>query len=215
MKEKIREIISRITLYRKNKVKVKGKNNVFNFNRAKLSGCNIHIVGDNNTIELQLNTMIQNTLIYINGSNNRIFLGEHCRYCGGALYIEDNNSAIIVGDFASVEEAAITSTEDNNSIEIGKNCLFSYGIEIRNGDSHSIVSLENNKRINYGEKVKLGDHIWIGSHSTILKGVTIASNTTIATRTVVTKSILEEYTINAGVPATKIKDNVNWASERL
>ena len=211
----MRRIIEIITVRLKNKVTVEGKKNKLYFRNVNISKCRIQVRGNNNTIHFMPGTFIQNTFLYINGDNNRIFVDEHCRYAGGALYIEDNDSEIIIGRFTGVESANIASTENGNSIKIGEGCLFSTGIEIRNGDSHSIFSLETRKRINYGRKVEIGNRVWIGAQVTVLKGVTVAEDSVIAAGSVVSKSVLDKNSIYGGNPAVKIKDNIYWNGERV
>lgn len=53
--------------------------------------------------------------------------------------------------------------------------------------------------------VKIGNNVWIGANVTILGGVTIADGTIIAAGAVVKKSVTEENSIVAGVPARFIK----------
>nr|HQE12748.1 hypothetical protein [Flavipsychrobacter sp.] len=61
----------------------------------------------------------------------------------------------------------------------------------------------------------IGNHIWIASHVSILKGVHIADNTVVATRAVVTKSFIEKNILIGGMPAKKLKENINWDRQRI
>ncbi|MBD0304315.1 MAG: hypothetical protein ICV85_19810 [Tolypothrix sp. T3-bin4] len=92
--------------------------------------------------------------------------------------------------------------------------MLAYDIDIRCGDSHSIIDLSTGKRVNYAKDIKINDHVWIAAHIQILKGVTVGSNSVIATGAVVTKDI-PSNSIAAGVPAKVVKTNINWERQRL
>lgn len=92
--------------------------------------------------------------------------------------------------------------------------MFSSAIELRTGDSHSIIDNETKKRINLAQNILIENHVWIGAHSIILKGVNIKSNTIIRTNSLVTKSIPSNC-IAAGIPAKIIKNNIDWIRERI
>ena len=71
-----------------------------------------------------------------------------------------------------IENAHITVTEPNFKVKIGEDCMFAYDIDIRTGDSHSIIDKNSGKRINYAQDISIGNHVWLASHCRILKGVT-------------------------------------------
>ena len=108
----------------------------------------------------------------------------------------------------------LASTEDGHSIVIGKECMLSSNINIRTGDSHSIIDLNNGGRINYAKSVVIGDHCWIGEGAKILKGVSLAENCIVGTGSIVTKSYPSNVLIS-GVPAVIIKEDVNWDRSRI
>lgn len=87
-------------------------------------------------------------------------------------------------------------------------------IDIRCGDSHSIIDLSTGKRINYAKNISINDQVWIAAHTQILKGVTIGSNSVIAKGAVVTKDIPSNC-IAAGVPAKVVKSNNSWERQRI
>lgn len=93
--------------------------------------------------------------------------------------------------------------------------MFAYDIDLRTGDSHSIIDSATMKRINYAKNIEIEDHVWIASHVSILKGVKILRNSVIATRSVVTKSFNKEGVIIGGAPAKILKENVTWSRKRI
>lgn len=74
-------------------------------------------------------------MLNIRGNNCSITISKHCILNNLELWIEDDGSIINIGEYTTIEGGHIASTEEM-SISIGKDCMFSHNIEIRNGDSH-------------------------------------------------------------------------------
>ena len=232
MKEKLKQIVKKIPFLdkylrvmisgqktKKTRLKeiIKGKNNVFNIDKSSvLYNCTFDIVGNNNEIEIGESSIFNNVTFYIRGDNNKIKIGQRVRFNrGGSIWIEDYNCEAIIGENTTFEDSHIAVTEPNSKISIGSDCMFAYDIDIRTGDSHSIIDSITNERINYAQNVTIGNHVWVASHVSILKGVHISDNSVIATRAVVTKSFTEHNILIGGIPAKKIKENINWNRQRL
>jgi acetyltransferase-like isoleucine patch superfamily enzyme len=110
-------------------------------------------------------------------------------------------------------EIHIAVTE-NSKVIIGEDCMFANDIDIRTGDSHSVIDTQTGERLNYAGDVVISRHVWIAPHTVILKGVNIGENSIIATGAVVTKSC-EAGVIMGGNPAKAIKTGVSWKRERV
>jgi acetyltransferase-like isoleucine patch superfamily enzyme len=87
--------------------------------------------------------------------------------------------------------------------------MFSYGIVLRNHDSHRIIDTSTDQVINQPKDIVLGNHVWIGQNATILKGANVGDNSVIGFGSVVTSSC-EPGSVLAGVPAKVVRHNVNW-----
>lgn len=200
--------------YRKN---IKGSSNEIRIGKSSImSRCKIKIRGHNNIVQVGESCILRNVTFFIKGDNNVIELGDFVQFNRqGLIWVEDCGCVIKVGDKTTFEGSHLAATEDASKIEIGKNCMFAYDIDVRTGDSHSILDLNSGKRINYAKNVQIGNHVWIGSHVSILKGVKIKEGSVVATRSVVTKSFNEENVILGGVPAEIIKKDVEWDRRRL
>ena len=215
--------IIRILCQRKNikgkipKKNVNGAKNVFEIDKSSLLfNCTFDIVGNKNIIEINESSSFSNVTFFIRGSNNKIKIGKNVRFNrGGSIWIEDYGCEVVIGDNSTFEDSHIAVTEPNSKIYIGKDCMFAYDIDIRTGDSHSIIDSLTNERINYAKNINIGNHIWVASHVSILKGVHIADNSVIATRAVVTKSFIDNNILIGGMPAKKLKDNINWDRRRI
>jgi acetyltransferase-like isoleucine patch superfamily enzyme len=178
--------------------------------------CKFDIVGDNNELIIEDSTFFSNVTFYIRGNNNKIIVSKNVMFNnGGSLWIEDENCEIRIGKYTRFEDVHIAATEPNSKILIGNDCLFAYDIDLRTGDSHSIIDIISNKRINYAQNIIIGNHVWIASHVSILKGANILSNSIVATRSVVTKSFDKENILLGGVPAKILKENITWDKKRI
>ena len=199
------------------KKNIKGRANQIEIDKtAILFNCTIDITGNNNKIEIGEGSILNNVTFFIRGDNNTIKLGKKVKFIrGGSIWIEDYSCEAFVGDDTTFEDTHIAVTEPNSKIHIGKDCMFAYGIDVRTGDSHSIIDSISKKRINYAQDVFIGNHVWIASHVSILKGVHIPDNSVVATRAVVTKSFQEKNILIGGMPAKKLKENIDWDRDRI
>lgn len=232
MRKKIKKIVKkyptlekylRILSSRKNilhtvpKKIIKGTNNILNIDKSSiLNNCVIEILGNNNEIEINASALIHNVRFYIRGDSNKITIGRKVMFnTSGSIWIEDYCCEAIIGDDTTFQETHIVVTEPNSKIVIGKDCMFAYDIDLRTGDSHSIVDSITSERLNYAQNISIGDHVWIAPHVSILKGVHISENSVVAIRAVVTKSFMESNILIGGVPAKKLKANINWTRKRI
>lgn len=109
-----------------NSRKIKGNNNQINIDQSILKNTCIDIQGDNNTIEIKSQTIIDNLTFHIRGSRHHISIGSNCRFNeGGTIWVEDDGCRLVVGDNTFILKAHISLTESNSSIEIGENCMLS------------------------------------------------------------------------------------------
>jgi acetyltransferase-like isoleucine patch superfamily enzyme len=193
---------------------IRGQGNAFKTEGAKLSAVKVDIIGDNNRISIGPGCVLANVYFRIRGSNHQIEFGENCRVSRGAvLWFEDRNGVLQVGSGTTMVEVHIAVTE-NSKVIIGEDCMFANDIDIRTGDSHSVIDTQTGERLNFAGDVLISRHVWIAPHTVVLKGVTIGENSIIATGAVVTKSC-EAGVIIGGNPAKVIKTGVFWKRERV
>lgn len=180
-----------------------------------LRKCRIVNQGVNNRIIIGDYSRLMGCSIIVNGSNNTILIGDHCICKQATFCIEDDNNMIEIGDrtmlCGQIQLAAIEGT----TIKIGRECLFSSGIDIRTGDSHSLVQQETGKRINRSVSVEISDHVWVGTKATILKGTYIANNCMIGAASLLCKRYTKSHCVIAGVPAKEVKQDIDWLVERI
>lgn len=171
---------------------IRGKNNqVIIGRKARLNYCTISIVGNNCSLVIGGSSIITNT----------------------SFWCEDDNCRITIGTDFTMEGGHIASTE-GEQITIGNDCMFSNDIEIRNGDSHSILKAGTEERINWARPVNIGDHVWLTAHVRVLKGSTIPSHSIVANSSVVTHKLEMPYSIYGGNPVKLLKTGIDWDRSR-
>ena len=205
-------------------VNVNGKNNQIVICSAEGTGeINIDVKGDNNTVFIGKILNVGPTIINAYCSDGKIELPyivvnknltvlngdkENCsKITGGCIRI---------GEGSNILDASITNPHSDAYINIGKNCLFSSDISVRNTDGHPIYDIETKKCLNKvraGNGIDIGDHVWIGLGATILKNAAIPNDSIVGTQAVVTKRFSEPNSVIAGNPAKTVKRNITWAIE--
>ena len=181
-----------------------------NIKGAFLQHCQLKLRGGvGNVINVGEKGRLRNCVIYISGNNNVLRIGGgHTIIANTTFWLQGDNCVIDIGDDFTMEGGGISVTE-NGKIFIGRDCMFSFGIDIRNGDSHSILNQQGN-RINYAKDIVIKDHVWLCANVTVLKGIYIESHSIIGTRSVVTKSCPNSHSTYAGIPACFIRSGIDW-----
>lgn len=198
------------------RIKVKGKDNEIGFKGAKLDDVTFEIIGNDNIIEIKDGCHLKNVKFYVRGNHHRVLLSENCQfYSGSSIWIEDTGGVLKVGRNSTFGFVHFAITEPNSRIEIGEDCMFASNIDVRTGDSHSIIDVGSQRRINSAENVNIGNHAWITAHCNILKGVNIPNRSVVGTGSVVTRKFFEDGVVIAGNPAKVVRSNITWSRENM
>lgn len=187
---------------------------VFNFAR-KISKSTLSVSGQRNTIYVGSEVCLEAVNIRIKGDDNVVAVLAGARPCG-TLEISGSNCRILIGSntFFTSRQTRIFSQENNTSIDIGNDCLVGE-CTIRTSDSHSIMSLETNKRINPARSVYISARVWIAQGIRILKGVKITHDVIIGSGSIVSKSLESPFSAYAGSPARLLKSGIYWNKDRI
>lgn len=182
------------------------------------------------------NKKVEGINVKFSGKNSTVIIHEPFNFTNCTFYVKDDSYIEIFSSLYLINNLTITTVRNSRiiiekdfscggchienhdeaglEINIGKDCMFSYGINLRASDGHTIYNLSDKKPINRPKKgIIIGDHVWVGMQVTMLKDVSIPSNTVIGARSVVNKSFEEENTIIVGSPAKVVRKNVNWDRE--
>ena len=193
-----------------------GSNNEIEHSNASLTSVVFDIVGNGNHISIKSGSSLNNVKFYVRGDNHNISIGEECKFYNSVtLWLEDRECGLTIGNKTELYGyTTISVLEPRSQVTIGNNCLLSFSIDIRTSDSHSIIDVATDKKINHAKNISIGNHVWIGEHVIILKGVAINDDSVVAAGSVVTKSTDEKGIIIAGNPARIVKRHITWSYER-
>ena len=117
-----------------------------------------------------------------------------------------NNGVLIFGNHFGAGKNCFISCTDR--IEFGDDVLMAWNTTVRDSDGH--IMLYDGIRQGSLSSISIGNHVWLTANTTILKGVIIKNNSVVAYGSIVTKSFDEEGILIGGIPARKIRSNVNW-----
>ena len=178
-----------------------------------MKGVSMRLLGGDNEISIGAGSRLTRLEIVVRGSHCKLRIGPFCVLSGSIVLFEDDNSEIDIAEHTEAWGAEIASIE-GQTVHIGRRCLFSADVVIRNGDSHSVLDVASGKRINPSLPIRIGDHVWLGRHVTVLKGAVIGNDAVIGAAAVVTGEV-PTGVIAAGVPAKVIKTGVDWCDARI
>lgn len=195
-----------------NKFLIVGKDGTIS--NCLLKGLKVKFIGKNSTLIVHEPVIFEGCSVTI-GNNSTVEIFSTPYKILRMRISATNSSTVVIGENFSCRGCIIENHDEPNlKVVIGKNCLFSYGINLRVSDGHTLYQLNNNEIINKPkEGIIIGDHVWIGMKATVLKDVTIPPNSIVGADSLVNKSFDRENIIIAGTPAKIVKENINWAHE--
>lgn len=171
-------------------------------------------LGENSRISIGDYSRLTNVRFHIAGTRSSVVIGNCCVLQNLELWIEDSNNKIVIGDNVYIGGAHLAVTGIDKQISIGTNCMLSDGIVIRTGDSHAIIDVNTNEKINHEVDVCIDDHVWIAQNATILKGSVIGKDSVVGTGAIVSGNYGSNCLI-AGVPAKVVKEGISWSNKRF
>lgn len=161
-----------------------------------------------NTIEFSKD--IEDTVnISFLGKDNKVVIASNVSV--GSLNINCAKGGIVKID-EGTEIVGLKIYATNGSVSIGKDCLFSYDIIIRNDDGHHIFDSKTGERINFAGNIDIADHVWVGQGATILKNFSIGTNSVVGAKTVTSSKFPKEVVV-AGNPGKITRGNVCWSKD--
>lgn len=192
---------------------IRGRGN-FIHNKGINIKSKFNIEGNNNHVFIDKGVVLKCVNIYILGNNHCLHIQRDAFLKGTELWFEDNKCKIIIGERSFIGPSHIAVTEDDSYISIGADVLISSNVEIRSGDSHSIINIQTSKRINFAQSIQIGNHVWIASSAKIMKGVILGDDSIVSAGSIVTKSMPSNVLVG-GIPARILKENVTWDKKRI
>lgn len=196
------------------RIKKVGDNNRIIAPCALLKKVKIRIKGSHNTVVIGEFARLEGASIYINGSFNHVTVGDWSYLGGTDLFIEDDGGSIVIGSRTKFLGKTHLAVIEGTSITIGQDCLFSSDIQLRTGDSHSMLDMEG-RRVNASEDIVIGDHVWVGTKAFLNKGAKVAPHSIVGACALVTKAFEDPHCALAGVPAKIVKRDADWSIRRI
>lgn len=154
-------------------------------------------------------TIPDNIFVCFHGSNNKLVIEKNVVTDKLWIYF-GNNGFCSIGEGTEIIGGCLLASEAK--IIIGKDCLFSTEIIVRNHDAHHIFDLNTHKRINYSRDIVIGDQVWIGQRVTLLGGAAIGTGSVVGTNAV-TSSQFGDHVVIAGCPAKVLREKICWSRE--
>lgn len=180
---------------------------------AVLRNVRIRIRGQANRILIAPQARLSNLDIRMQGEGHELVIGSHVRIHAGLMAFYDDRGSISIGERTTIYGTSFGVTEGGR-ISVGEDCLFSTDVDLRNGDSHSIVNAATGERLNPAADVTIGDHVWIGTRVMALKGSRVGGHCVVAAASIVSGE-LPAGSVAAGSPARAIASGVTWRRERV
>ena len=173
----------------------------------------VSVKGNKNHAFVGADADLSELRINIKGRSNTIYIGKNCRL-KGTINITGSSSVVVIGAETTFNNVKMFCNMSQN-IFIGKDCMFSSGIEIRTSDSHSVVSLDDYRRVNAPCGVYVGHHVWVGKGVTLQRGCWISDDNIIGMGSFVKGVYPTSNNVIAGTPAKLVKSRVTWDRREL
>lgn len=176
--------------------------------KFKFAGCNNHVV---------LHEPFGNLKLIVDVSSNVYVELHSCEFWQRNIKVmtkynqREHNRVIIGKNVTTTNVLLIDFCQSCGDVIIGDDCMFSWGVAIRTGDSHAIFDQGTGQLLNKNQSVYIGNHVWVGADALIQKGVRISDNSVVATRSIVTKQFDQGNVVIAGVPARIVRENIGWS----
>ena len=189
-----------------NRFPERGRKNIIRMDKSvKCKHSSFTIMGKGNKIIIGAGSRIENVEFDMRGDGNCIIIGKNVLLRNAIVASSDGGSILSIGDNTSTGKGLKVSAMESAKVQIGNDCLFSTFISIMNSDSHSIIDLNSNRRVNAAKDIKIGNHVWLGENVKVLKGVEIQDNVVIGNRSMLTKGLYQSNSVYVGSPAKLLR----------
>lgn len=158
----------------------------------------------NNTKIVQPTQFVGDGRIKINKARLGFFPSPGFLNRSGYIEARTGNAIVEISESTTINNG-FTIIADKSSIHIGKRCLIGPDFFVTDSDFHG-MRVEDRTNGNYDCKpVRIDDDVFIGHGVKVMKGVHIGQGAVIGSGSIVITNI-EAFSINAGVPARKIRN---------
>ena len=182
---------------------------------AVLRNVVLDLDGQGHLVRVAPGCVLNQVYIRLRGEGQRVILGPHVRFTrGGEIWMEDQGGTLLIGEHTTIVQARLSVIEGTH-LRIGAHSLFAYDIEVRTGDSHSLVDAATGQRLNPAADVDIGERVWVGARAMLLKGSRVPHDSVVAAAAVVTRAFSQPGVVLAGHPARVLRSGIRWLPERI
>lgn len=171
----------------------------------------IQSIGRGNTLLIGKGVKFAGGMVKFNGSNATLKIGDDCVI--DSRLVISGSSKMEIGSRTKIVNGGRLHAAAEHTVRIGADCLLEE-VGIRTCDSHSILDLSTNQRINPSADVTIEDGVWLAESVRVYKGVTIGKGTAVGPRSTVTRS-LPGGVFALGSPAVAVAENIGWKEELI
>ena len=150
--------------------RIRGKNNNVTIlengkkvGSKRLAGLRIDVKGEGNQITIHLPQKFENCRLIVRGNNNICEFGATDKFSKDTNYYLDskaNGREVKIGrDFMCAGADMIVALE-GSKFSIGDGCMFSYQVQIRNHDGHTLFDKKTKKPLHGSREMHIGDRVW-------------------------------------------------------
>lgn len=161
----------------------------------------------NNRIEIGRNFRHRHLFVVIVGKDNRLIIGDDVAW-NGRIEIQGRGIEVRIGNRCDAK--GVHMAVRGVGLEIGDDCLFARGVEIRTTDIHKIEDRDTGDVVNPPARVVIGDHVWVGGQVLISKSSAIPDGCVVGARSFVNRPFEEPDCVIAGNPARVVRRNIAW-----
>lgn len=167
----------------------------------------ISFVGSGARLVIGTNVSFNNVRLHLE-SNSLIIIGNSCEIEGAV--ITDENCSIFIGEHSQIVGPARLYASEERRIIIGKRCVI-HAARFRTSDSHSVIDLDSQTRINKAADIVVQDEVFVDRHCHFYKGSNVGAGSYIAIGSIVTRKFANNSYIE-GRPAAVVHHHITWRS---
>lgn len=168
------------------------------------------VLGKNNIVEIHEPKFVNKLVVKVEGDNNIFKLDKNASINTLKASLGKETKIIIGKPFSCQGTHLLTRKTIGTNITIGEDCMFSYEIIVRTGDSHTIYDINTKECLNPSADIKIGNHVWVAPRVIIFKDTVVPDNSIVAAGAIVTRKFDTQNSIYAGVPAKIVRTGINW-----
>lgn len=150
--------------------------------------------------------------VEVSSINGKISILDNCKFENDIKLRVSSGGTIVIGENCTIQRASILVASFNARLVLERDCMLSYYVLMRAGNSHNIIDLKTKKNLddNDNRNINIGEHVWIGMRATIMNGVEIGAGSTVGANSFVCKRKFPNNCCLAGNPAVILRDNTAW-----